>query len=79
MQIWAIVLVVAAGILAGFFIGIIFQKTRKQKERTIGNLIVADSEDGKEPPYIYLELHKNVEGIYSKKSVELNIKHVSHK
>ena len=54
MQTWAIVLIVAAGILAGFFIGLIFQKIRKRKERAIGNLIIADAEDGKEPPYIYL-------------------------
>lgn len=79
MQTWAIVLIVAAGILAGFFIGIIFQKIRKRRERVIGNLIVADSEDGKEPPYIYLELHKGVEDIYSKKSVELKVKRISHK
>ncbi len=79
MHTWAIVLIVAAGILAGFFIGLIFQKIRKRKERAIGNLIVADAEDGKEPPYIYLELHKDVDAIYSKKSVELNVKHISHK
>lgn len=79
MQPWAIVLIVAAGILAGFFIGFIFQKIQKQKERTIGNLIVVDSEDGKEPPYIYLELHKDVDTICSKKSVELSVKHISHK
>ena len=35
----------------------------------LGNLIIADAEDGKEPPYIYLELHKDVDTIYSKKSV----------
>ena len=79
MQTWAIVLIVAVGILAGFFIGIIFQKIRKRKERTIGNLIVADAEDGKEPPYIYLELHKDVDAVYSKKHVELNVKRISHK
>lgn len=79
MQPWAIVLIVAAGILAGFFIGFIFQKIRKRKERIIGNLIVVDSEDGKEPPYIYLELHKDVDTICSKKSVGLNVKHISHK
>lgn len=79
MQTWAIVLIVAAGILAGFFIGLIFQKIRKRKERAIGNLIVADAEDGKEPPYIYLELHKDVDTIYSQKSVEFNVKHISHK
>ena len=54
-------------------------KIRKRKERAIGNLIIADAEDGKEPPYIYLELHKDVDTIYSKKSVELNVKHISHK
>ena len=79
MQTWAIVLIVVAGILAGFFIGVIFQRKRKHREKLIGNLIISDSETDKEPPYIYLELHKNVEDIYSKKLVELNVKHISHK
>ena len=79
MHTWAIVLIVAAGILAGFFIGLIFQKIRQRKERAIGNLIIADSEDDKDTHYIYLELYKDVEYIYSKKSVELNVKHISHK
>lgn len=79
MQSWAIVLIVVAAIVAGFFIGIIFQKTRGHKEKMIGNLIVADSENDKEPPYIYLELHKDVEDVYSKNSVELKVKRISHK
>lgn len=79
MQTWTIALIVVAGILAGFFIGIIFQKVRKHKEKTIGYLIVADSETDKDSPYIYLELHKNIESIYSKRIVELNVKRISHK
>lgn len=79
MQTWTIILISVAGILAGFFIGIIFQKKEKHKEKLIGYLIVVDSETDKEPPYIYLELCENVETIYSKKSVELNVKHISHK
>lgn len=79
MQTWAIILIIVAGIIAGFFIGIIFQKVRRHKEKTVGNLIVADSKTDKEPPYIYLELHENVEIIYSRKSVELNVKRISHK
>ena len=79
MQTWAIVLIVVIGIATGFFIGVIFQKRRKHKKNTIGYLMVVDSESDREPPYIYLELHETVESIYSKKSVELKVKHVSHK
>lgn len=41
--------------------------------------MVVESEDGKEPPYIYLELHKGIEDVKSKKAVELKVKHISHK
>lgn len=79
MQTWAIVLIVVAAILAGFFIGIIFQRIRRHKDKTVGNLIVADSETDKEPPYIYLELHKDVEIVCSKRVIVLNVKRISHK
>jgi len=79
LQTWAIVLIVVIGILVGFFIGIIFQRIKKHKEKIVGDLIVAYSETDKESPYIYLELHNGVDTIYSKRIIELRVKHISHK
>lgn len=79
MQVWVIAIMVVTGIFLGFFVGIIFQKIRRHKEKSIGSLIVTDSEDNKEPPFIYLELHESFEIICSKRTVELKVRRVSHK
>lgn len=79
MPSWAIILIVILAVGVGFFIGFIFEKRQKNKEKNIGTLMVVNSDTDKEPPYIYLELSRNVDDICSKKSVSLDVKHISHK
>ena len=77
MQTWLIILLIVIGILVGFLIGIIFYKLLRRRH-IIGDLVVI-SESDKEPPYIYLELDKNVDAIYSKRYAEFNVRYISHK
>ena len=74
-----IILMVIAGIFAGFFSGYLFRKRSGRKGKIVGNIIITNSDSESESAYVFLELFEEIETLNSRKTVMLNVKHVSHK